>query len=163
MSSSLSTGLRQATVGDLPRLIPMMKAFNLLEGVDWDPAAAQPALIHLMEDSSLGTIQLVEHGDRVVGYFVLTWGFDLEWNGRDSFLTEIYLEPSIRSQGVGSRALALIENVAREGGAAALHLMVRPENAAAVKLYASAGFVSPPRTLLSKALRAQLPGPRPAR
>jgi ribosomal protein S18 acetylase RimI-like enzyme len=153
MSSSLSPGLRQATVSDLPRLIPMMKAFNLLEGIDWDPAGARPAIIRLMEDSSLGTIGLVERGDRLVGYFVLTWGFDLEWNGRDSFLTEIYLEPAARGQGVGSRMLALIEDLARERGAAAVHLMVRPENEAAVNLYASAGYVSPPRTFLSKALR----------
>ena len=148
-----NTLARQATVGDLPYLIPMMKAFNLLEGIDWDPAAAQPALTRLMQDSSLGTIGLVEQGDRLVGYFVLTWGYDLEWNGRDSFLTEIYLEPAARGQGVGSRTLALIEDFARAGGAAALHLMVRPENEAAVKLYASAGYVSPPRTLLTKKLR----------
>ena len=155
MSSSLSMGLRKATVADLPRLIPMMQAFNLLEGIDWDPARARPALTRLMEDSSLGTIGLVEYGDRLVGYFVLTWGYDLEWNGRDSFLTEIYLEPATRGQGVGARTLALIESLARDGGAAALHLMVRPENQAAVKLYASAGYLSPPRTFLTKELRAR--------
>jgi ribosomal protein S18 acetylase RimI-like enzyme len=142
----------------------MMQAFNLGEGIDWDAARAQPALTRLMEDPSLGTIGLVEHGDRLVGYFVLTWGYDLEWNGRDSFLTEIYLEPRARGQGVGSRTLALIETLARDQGAAALHLMVRPENDAAVKLYAHAGYRSPPRTFLSKHLRAtQVASPGPAR
>jgi len=73
--------------------------------------------------------------------------------GRDAFLTDLYLEPELRGRGVGRYVMAAIEEVARAAGAAALHLMVRPENEPAVRLYGRAGFRSPPRTLLSKALR----------
>ena len=58
-----------------------------------------------------------------------------------------------RGIGIGTRVLASIEDVARRAGAGALHLMVRPENEPAVRLYNRAGFRSPPRTLLSKPLR----------
>jgi ribosomal protein S18 acetylase RimI-like enzyme len=148
-----NVSLRNAAEGDLPQLLPMMEAFNRAEGIDWDPSGAEPAVRRLIEDGSLGTIGLFERDGRVVGYFVLTWGFDLEWHGRDAFLTEIYLEPPARGQGLGARALSHVESLARDRGAAALHLMVRPENEAAVRLYAGAGYTAPPRTFLSKELR----------
>ena len=37
-------------------------------------------------------------------------------------------------------------------GARALHLMVRPDNEAAVRLYRGAGFGSPPRLFMTKTL-----------
>ncbi|HVU50111.1 MAG TPA: GNAT family N-acetyltransferase [Polyangia bacterium] len=131
----------------------MLEAFDRLEQIDWDEAVVAPALRRLVGEPSLGHVGVVEVEGRPAGYFVVTWGYDLEWGGRDSFLTDLYLEPEARGLGVGARVLASIEEVARAGGAAALHLMVRPENEPAVRLYARAGFRSPPRTLLSKRLR----------
>ena len=145
--------LRRAVASDLQRLLDMMEPFNQEEGVSWNRLDAAPVVATLIDDRSLGAIGVVESGAQIVGYAVVTWGFDLEWGGRDAFLTEIYLVPSARGQRIGVRALSLMEDLARAEGAKALHLMVRPENAPAVKLYAGAGFRSPPRTLLSKDLR----------
>jgi ribosomal protein S18 acetylase RimI-like enzyme len=149
--------LRRAVATDLQRLLDMMEPFNQEEGVSWSRPEAAPVVAKLIDDRSLGAIGVVESGTQVIGYAVVTWGFDLEWGGRDSFLTELYLVPSARGQRIGGRALALMEDVARAEGARALHLMVRPENHPAVKLYAGAGYRSPPRTLLSKDLRGPLP------
>lgn len=131
----------------------MLAAFNRLEQIEWDETVGAPALRRLIGDAALGVVGMVEVDARVAGYFIVTWGFDLEWGGRDAFLTDLYLEPGHRGAGLGARALAAVEDVARAGGAAALHLMVRPENEPAVRLYTRGGFRSPPRTLLSKALR----------
>jgi ribosomal protein S18 acetylase RimI-like enzyme len=84
---------------------------------------------------------------------VLTWGYDLEWDGRDAFLTELFLIPEARGHRLGGEAMAHVENVAREHGARALHLMVRDDNVVARRLYARQGYVSPPRTFLSKPLQ----------
>jgi ribosomal protein S18 acetylase RimI-like enzyme len=145
--------LRQAVPADLQRLLDMMEPFNDEEGVSWHRTEAAPLVAKLIDDRSLGAIGVVEHGGQIVGYAVVTWGFDLEWGGRDAFLTEIYLVPAARGRRIGVRALSLMEDVARAEGARALHLMVRPENRPAVKLYTGAGYSSPPRTLLSKDLR----------
>jgi len=53
----------------------------------------------------------------ILGYFVLTWGYDLEWDGCDAFLTELFLVPAARGHGHGSGALVAAEAVAREHGA----------------------------------------------
>jgi ribosomal protein S18 acetylase RimI-like enzyme len=130
----------------------MMQEFNALEDIPWSREDVAPAALRLLDSPELGVIAHITEGGALRGYVVLTWGFDLEWGGRDAFLTELYLLPSARGRGLGRRALPLIEDLARRRGARALHLMVRPENQAALQLYRGAGYSSPPRTFLTKDL-----------
>ena len=85
-------------------------------------------------------------------YAILTWGFDLEWNGRDAMLTELFVDARARGQGLGRVLLARIEAEARRGGAAAMHLQVRHRNKPARALYEHVGFLNPGRLLLTKPL-----------
>lgn len=162
--------LRLVEPGELEGLLDMMQEFNQLEDIPWSRKEATPAVKRLLASPELGLIAYIvekaaaqdatprEVGreaaprDVVCGYLVLTWGFDLEWNGRDAFLTELYLLPRARGRGLGRKALPLIEQLAREHGAHALHLMVRPDNLAAVQLYRGAGYSTPPRTFMTKEL-----------
>jgi len=147
-----SLRLRIAAPEDVPLLLGMMEPFNTLEQTPWEPVAKERALRTLLADPSLGVVGLLAGEGGPTGYFVLTWGYDLEWDGRDAFLTELFLVPEARGRGLGSRALEHAEAVAREHGARALHLMARDENVAARRLYARHGYASPPRVFLSKAL-----------
>lgn len=142
--------IRRAAPADLPAILEMMADFNAHEQIAWTRAAGEAPLRALMATPALGVVGVI--GAEPLGYFVLTWGFDLEWGGRDAFLTELYLRPSARGQGRAGPAVAAIEALAREHGARALHLMVRHDNAPARQVYARAGFVDPGRLLLSKPL-----------
>src|ERR1022692_1120967 len=102
-----TVSLRSATSTDLDRLLDMMEPFYAEEGIGWSRATARPLVAKLIDDPALGAIGVVENGGRVVGDAVVTWGFDLEWGGRDAFLTEIYLVRSVRGQRIGARALSL--------------------------------------------------------
>ena len=144
--------VRAAAEGDVASLLAMMAAFNAAEGIAWSPEAGEEALRKLLADASLGVVGLFEEGAETRGYFVLTWGYDLEWGGRDAWLTELYLRDEARGRGIGAPALAQVEATARAHDARALHLMVRPENGRAVRLYERAGFHAPPRVCLSKRL-----------
>jgi len=142
---------RIAAGGDVAALLPMMEEFNRLEGIPWDAKQKEGALRKLLGDSSLGLACLLDGPSGVVGYFVLTWGFDLEWDGRDAFLTEFFLVEEERGKKLGGPALAHAEALSREQGARALHLMVAYDNLPAQRLYARHGFTSPPRLFLTKA------------
>jgi ribosomal protein S18 acetylase RimI-like enzyme len=142
-----------ANLEDMPGLLDMMEDFNRIEEIAWSRAPGEEALTRLLGDDSLGVVGIFREGGGPIGYFVLTWGYDLEWNGRDAFLTELYLVSAARGQGRGRALLAMIESIAKEHGVNALHLMVRPENIPARKLYQSAGYESPPRVFLTKDLR----------
>jgi ribosomal protein S18 acetylase RimI-like enzyme len=141
-----------ANQSDLVTLLGMMEPFNVFEQVPWDRTATERALQTLLADRSLGVAVLLERAGAPVGYFVLSWGFDLEWNGRDAFLTELFVLPALRGIGLGSVAMRIVEGVARDHGARALHLMVRRENLVAQRLYAGHGYTSPERIFLSKVL-----------
>lgn len=145
--------IRQATPDDVGALLDMMEPFNVFEHIPWTRAAAEAPLRTLLSDSSLGVVGIVESSEaKPLGYFVITWNYDLEWNGRDAFLTELFVVPEARGCGLGRKALEHAETFARKHGAHALHLVVRPENERAHDLYLRAGFVHPGRVLLTKAL-----------
>lgn len=160
--------VRAANARDIPALLETMQDFNRLERIPWTKAGAEPALRALLLEPGLGLVGVAHDAERPIGYFVLTWGFDLEWGGRDAFLTELYLVPDARGRGLGRELLAWLEREARRRGARALHLMVRPENFPALELYRKAGYESPPRLFLSKELAndappAEVSPPAPAR
>jgi aminoglycoside 6'-N-acetyltransferase len=145
-------GVRPAAPADVPALLPMMEDFNRLEGIAWDRRTGEAPLRTLVGRPDLGLVGVVGEGEEIVGYFVLTWGYDLEWGGRDAFLTELYLRPAARGRGLGAAVMREAEALARGAGAGALHLMVRDENAAALRLYLAAGYAPPGRLFLSKPL-----------
>jgi ribosomal protein S18 acetylase RimI-like enzyme len=137
----------------------MMEDFNRAEGIAWNPAIMGASLRELLGNAALGQVLLFEETGALLGYAVLTYGYDLEFGGRDGYLTELYLRPEYRGRGLGTWALAQIEQRAREAGVRALHLMVRPQNAPALALYRRAGFSEPPRLFLTKPLRSSETGP----
>jgi ribosomal protein S18 acetylase RimI-like enzyme len=145
--------LRVAEARDMARLLEMMADFNAGERIVVDPVAVRVALGRLLDDPSLGRVWLVSVAGELVGYTVLTFGFDLEFAGRDAFITELYLLPSARGRGIGRDTMAAIEAAAAALDVKAIHLGVLPENTAARALYRRAGFEPPPRILLSKVLK----------
>lgn len=150
--------LRLATEQDVSVLLEMMDGFNRSESIPWEPADTETALRKLLREPALGQAVVLEVGGRALGYAVFTYGFDLEFAGRDAYLTEFYLRPEARGRGLGKWLLMRVEERSREAGVRALHLMVRPENRPALTLYQRAGFEAPPRVFLTKRLS---PEPRP--
>lgn len=144
--------LRRALPGDEDALLPMMDAFNAGEGIIVDPAHLRGALSRLLSDHNLGTVSFFERAGRTCGYAAVTYGYDLEFAGRDAFLTEIYVLPEARGAGLATTALAALERATAAAGVHALHLMVRSENSPAVRLYHAAGYSPAPRVFLSKLL-----------
>jgi len=144
--------LRQATVDDLDDLLPRTAALNAHEGIEVSRDALRAALAHLLGDASLGGVWLVEDlVNEIVGYAIVTYGYDLEFAGRDAWLTELWIDESARARGAGAEALAQLPDVLRSAGVHALHLQVRPDNPAH-RLYARAGFTTSPRVIMTRRL-----------
>jgi ribosomal protein S18 acetylase RimI-like enzyme len=143
--------LRSATVDDLALVLPRTRALNDHEGIDVSDADLDRALRKLLADESLGGVWLIEDAGKPVGYAIVTFGYDLEFGGRDAWLTELYVDDEHRAKGAGSAALALLDEELRAHHVRALHLQVRPENPA-LRLYERAGFSRSPRLLLTRRL-----------
>lgn len=143
--------LRQAGIGNLAAILPRTLALNAHEGIAVDPPALEAALDRLLRDPALGGVWLIQRDGAVIGYAIVTFGYDLEFAGRDAFLTELWIDPPERGRGAGGAALALLDPELRTHGVHALHLQVRPDNPA-LRLYRRSGFVDSPRITMTRRL-----------
>ena len=144
--------LQLASVNDTKALLDMMADLNAIEGIPFSRPKFGRVLKQLLADSSLGLVPLFVVKREIVGYAVVTYNFDLEWGGRDAFITEFYIKPEHRGLGYGALAMALLEKLARRNKVKALHLGVRRENVAAARLYEKAGFTYWTRRVMMKVL-----------
>ena len=144
--------VREAEAVDSAMLLDLMREFNAAEGIPFERERFAGGLAQLFQDSSLGFLVLAEDTTGPLGYALLTYGFDLEFGGRDAFLTEIFVRPHARRQGVGEKLLAEVERLARARRVGAIHLLAYPHNEPAISLYRRAGFVASPRTFFTKRL-----------
>jgi ribosomal protein S18 acetylase RimI-like enzyme len=129
------TGIRPATVDDLPLLVPA-SAEAFLEEVGVDAYARDPALFTARTRTQIeeGRSWLWEEGGRIL--------FKAEasaWTPHAVQLQQVWVDPDLRGRGYGKGGLAdlcalLLELVP------AVCLFVRPENAPAIALYETIGM-----------------------
>src|SRR5262249_4179236 len=101
-----------ATGSDTDRLLDMMRDYQF-DGHSFHEGQARRALLALLREPLFGRVWLVCDGDVAVGYVVLTFGYSLEFRGRDAFLDKFLLRPSHRGRGWGRQALEFAEKEAR--------------------------------------------------
>ena len=111
-ASAAQLAWQAATLADAPALLDLMEAFYAEEGIPFDGPTQGRALDVLLADPTLGAaFLLLPAGSRMPlaaprGHLVLTRGHSLEFGGAFYLLDELYLEPGVRGQGEGARALA---------------------------------------------------------
>ena len=110
----------------------------------------QGVLARLLDDQSLGRVWLIDSGGATVGYVVLIFSHSLEFDGRDAYVDEIYLQERYRGRGLGPEALLFAEGVCAALGVRALHLGVDRNNRRARAAYLKAGFANRNHFLLTK-------------
>ena len=116
----------------------------------------------LLEASFDGLLQFVfgqphllliaQAGDERAGYILTVDGMPDEVTRMpQAFIAYMAVEPSMRRRGIARQLLSAAEEAARKKGLPYMALMVTDDNAAAMDLYASAGFLNE-RRLLCKPL-----------
>lgn len=151
----MKTTFNAATPDDIALLLALRREFCAHERIAFDEAIARRALQSLIGDEDYGRAFLICADGEVAGYAVLTFGYSLEFHGRDAFVDELFLRAAWRGQGIGQRALAFLADVCRASGIAALHLEVGRENTAAQRTYRRFGFADHDRYLLTKWLATE--------
>jgi ribosomal protein S18 acetylase RimI-like enzyme len=140
----------RARPGDVDVLLALMPEYYAYDHLPFDPAAARAALACILSNDALGRVWLIQRDAAIVGYMVLTFGFSLEFHGRDAFVDELYIQAAHRGQGIGRAALRVAETACAELGIQALHLEVERVNTNAQAVYRKAGFVDHDRYLLTR-------------
>jgi ribosomal protein S18 acetylase RimI-like enzyme len=154
-SSAERARFRAATADDVPALLSMMRQLYAEDGGRFELAPAERALRGLLAEPSLGAVWIAEDEDGACGYVVMTVGYSLEFHGRDAFVDELFVSRGRRGQGLGARALSLLEGECRARDAHALHLEVTPTNEPALGLYRRQGFELRGRSLMTKPIELE--------
>lgn len=141
---------RRAGPDDADALLALMRDFYVCEHLPYDAERLRRLLAELFARPALGQVWVMVAEGEAVGYFVLGFGFSLEFGGRDAFLDELFVAEAWRGRGLGTEALARAEAACRAAGIAALHLEVDHTNHGARALYERRGFRAHPRALMTR-------------
>lgn len=131
-------------------LVPLIQEFHEIEHLPFDESTIRRLLAKLLHKDYIGRIWLIQDGSAAIGYIVLTFGYSLEFLGRDAFIDEFYIRESHRGQGVGTKTLEFVQEVCPSLGVQALHLEADRKNTAAQGLYRKIGFANHDRYLMTK-------------
>ena len=142
--------MRPARPDDCDRILPVMAQYYAEDGYPFVPAEARAALARFLGDASLGHMWVFVVDGEIIGYAALTLGYSLEYRGRDAFVDELYLVPQHRGRGLGSQALARLEDACRQLGVRALHLEAERRKSRLLAFYERGGFASHNRHLMTK-------------
>ena len=143
---------RMATLSDVESILALMAGYYSQDEYEFVEAVSHRALIDLLDNAHLGQVWVVEDAEGVMGYLAVTFGYSLEYRGRDAFIDELFLHERGRGQGAGREALAIAEAYCRARGVRALHLEVEPHRTSAFELYRASGFEDHDRRLMTKRL-----------
>ena len=141
---------RSAELNDIIILLDFIRQYYSFDHIETDADSLRPSLEKLLSDTSLGKIWVIQDNSRPVGYVILTFGYDLEFGGRQATLTDLYIVPEHRRQGFGFAALKFIEESCRALDIRAFELQVERGNVAAQRLYERFGMTKHDRIPMSK-------------
>src|SRR5206468_11208603 len=95
---------RAALQADIPALLPIMQEFCIFERIRFDAEQRIQLLTALLSDPATGCLFPIAGDDTLAGYYVLGFGFSIEFGGRDALLDELYVRPEHRKGGMGTAA-----------------------------------------------------------
>jgi GNAT superfamily N-acetyltransferase len=139
-----------ANESELELLLELMQEFYIIEHLTYDENVIRRGLQEIFENKNYGYAHLIKIDNKPAGYFIVTFGFSLEFHGRDALLDEFYIRKEFRGQGIGTVCLQYLENLCRNEGIHAVHLEVDRTNLRAKELYHRTGYEDHNRHLLTK-------------
>jgi GNAT superfamily N-acetyltransferase len=153
-------GLKLASLKDVCLLMGLIRDYYTFDQILFREEEIRQGLKALLGRPRLGKAWLILRRKRPVGYIVVTFGFDLEFGGRQATVTEFFVQPEHRGKGLGRMALGYVEEFVRRRGVQVIELQVTRDNSRAYHFYTSCGFQGHDRIPMSKRLEAStLPPP----
>jgi len=132
--------LAPATARDVDVLEPLVGAYHTFEHIESDEQTRRVALSTLIADPGFGQMWRIDAGAECIGYIAITFGYTIEFGGRDAFIDEFFITEAHRGRGIGRVVLDRVVEYARHRQIRALHLEVARDNSPAARLYEAVGF-----------------------
>ncbi len=134
--------MREARRDDVAVLVTMMAELYAEAGYVLDRLEAHQSFATLLAEPHLGHVWLVEAGDELAGYVVVTLVFAMEHGGATAVVDDFFVRPSWRGRGLGTAALAHVCRDCIARGVRAMRVEVGHDNPAAQAVYRRNGFAA---------------------
>ena len=142
--------IKPATLRDTPRLLHLIKTYYRFDQIPFDRKVITTGLSLLLNEPALGRAWLIVKRGKALGYLILTFGFDLEFGGRQATLTDLYIKAPHRRKGIGRAVLAQVGDFCGSFGVMAVELQVTNRNSCVLDFYRRLGFQAYDRIPMSK-------------
>ena len=107
------------------------------------------ALRRLLRDPAIGRAWVAEADGVAAGYMILTFNYDIEFGGMQGIVTDLYLEPGCRRQGLGARLIATALAFCRSCKIGTMELQIARRNRRALSFYRKLDFKTLDRVVVS--------------
>lgn len=143
----------RARPDDLGELLELVRAYYQFDGIRFDPESATTALKTLLRRPSLGRVWIARDSGKAVGYAILTFNYDIEFDGIEGIVTDLFVKANYRGRGLGQRIMAAIDDHCRVKKISTIELQVEQRNRAAQAFYRKLGFARLSRVVMSREVR----------
>ncbi|MFW6289089.1 MAG: N-acetyltransferase family protein [Spirochaetota bacterium] len=136
--------IRTATPDDAPEVFRLIRELAVYEKLDGSVRTDERGVRDAMEsDTPRIFVLLAEEADtrRAVGFALYFFTFSTFEGAPTLYLEDLYVEPSSRGTGLGSRFLSLLARAAREQGCRRMEWTALDWNASARTFYENLGAV----------------------
>jgi GNAT superfamily N-acetyltransferase len=134
-----NTLVRQATIDDLDRIVPLFDAYRQFYRHPSDLVGARRFLLDRFENLQ-SVIFLAFYGEAAIGFTQLYPSFSSGAMRRIFVLNDLFVDPSVRRAGAGSALLQAAADYGRHLGAIRLVLATAVTNTTAQSLYEREGW-----------------------
>jgi GNAT superfamily N-acetyltransferase len=141
--------IRLARSRDFDGLLLLVAAYYRFDSIAFDTGATGRALRRLLREKSFGRAWVIDSGNKLVGYAIVTYNYDLEFGGIEGMMTDLFITPRYRRKGLGARMIEAVRDFCRREGIGALELQVTRHNHAAQDFYSALGFKALDRIVMS--------------
>ncbi len=148
----MSNILKTATLSDIESLVSLIRAYYTYDHIAFDESEIRRGLPTLLNDPKIGQAWFIQVDGRTAGYVIATYGYDLEFGGREATITDLFLHSEYRRTGLGTRTLQAVEREVHANGASTIELRVENDNHEAIAFYSKLGFQPSERISMSKRL-----------
>jgi hypothetical protein len=109
MTRKLESGkvrIEAVVAADIQRLTDLIRAYYRYDRIPFDRQGVRSGLQTFLRGKRLGRAWFIFRGRRRAGYIILTFGFDLEFGGRQATITDFYIEPATAGKVWGEKLFA---------------------------------------------------------
>src|SRR5690606_14599782 len=143
---------KEAGIEELENILTLIYRFYEVSPAEALAEKLKTSVMELIANPKYGKAWLISVDNYIAGYIVLTFGFSIEYNGKDALVDEFFIDESYRGKGIGKKALEFVTEYSKNNGINAIHLEVKEKHNKAKRLYEREGFVKHDSVFMTKKL-----------